>query len=136
MIQVGVLSALSLITSVSAYADCDPDVVFCNPLKYDTFGELILALTNGITIILMPIIVLGIAYIGFRMVLAGKEKNADYSKWKNAFAWSLVGLFLVLGARGILFVIQNTLNDVLGDEYKVEVVEKQGNTDDEEEDDT
>jgi len=85
---------------------------------------LLLALTDGITIILMPIIVLAIAYIGFRMVLAGKEKNADYSKWKDAFGWSLVGLFLVLGARGILFVIQNTINDVLGDEYQVEVVEK------------
>ena len=124
MVHASILSAVALLIPTSAYANCDPDVIFCNPLEYDTFGELILALTDGITIILMPIIVLGIAYIGFRMVLAGKEKNADYTKWKDAFAWSLVGLFLVLGARGILFVIQNTLNDVLGDEYKVEVVER------------
>ncbi|MCY4577142.1 MAG: pilin [Candidatus Kaiserbacteria bacterium] len=108
----------------TAHAECGAGVIFCNPLEYDTVGELLLALTDGITIILMPIIVLAIAYIGFRMVLAGKEKNADYSKWKDAFGWSLVGLFLVLGARGILFVIQNTINDVLGDEYQVEVVEK------------
>ena len=126
MMYVSIFSSIARLTAIPAYADCDPDVIFCNPLKYDTIGELILALTDGITIILMPIIVLGIAYIGFRMVLAGKEKNADYTKWKDAFMWSLVGLFLVLGARGILFVIQNTLNDVLGDEYKVEVVGKQG----------
>ena len=122
MVHAIILSAVALFVPTLAYADCDPDVIFCNPLEYDTLGELILALTEGITIILMPIIVLGIAYIGFRMVLAGKEKNADYTKWKDAFAWSLVGLFLVLGARGILFVIQNTLNDVLDDEYKVEVI--------------
>ena len=136
MIHTGIRAILSLVTPISAYADCDPDVVFCNPLEYDTIGELILALTDGITIILMPIIVLGIVYIGFRMVLAGKEKNADYSKWKDAFAWSLVGLFLVLGARGILFVIQNTLNDVLGDEYEVEVVGRQGDTGDDGQEDT
>ena len=95
----------------------DSAYIFKNPLKYDSIGELILALINGITIIIMPIIVLCIAYIGFRMVWAGREKNADYNKWKNAFAWSLAGLFLVLGARGILYVIQNTVKDVLGDEY-------------------
>ena len=102
------MSIFAALTSATAHAsgECDPEVIFCNPLKYDSIGDLILALTNGVTVILMPIIVLSIAYIGFRMVLAGKDKNADYGKWKNAFGWSLVGLFLVLGARGILFVIQ------------------------------
>ena len=91
--------------------------IFKNPLKYECFEELLFALIDGITIILMPLIVLSIAYIGFRMVWAGHEKNVDYTKWKNAFAMSLVGLFLVLGARGILFVIQNTVKDVLGPEH-------------------
>lgn len=126
MVHISILSAAALLMPVLAHADCDPKTSLCNPLEYNSFGELVLALTDGITIVLMPIIVLAIAYIGFRMVFAGKEKNADYSKWKNAFAWALVGLFLVLGARGILFVIQNTLNDVLGDEYEVDVVKRQG----------
>ena len=51
------------------------------------------------------------------MIWVGREQNADYSRRKNAFGWSLVGLFLVLGARGILFVIQNTIKDVLGSEH-------------------
>ena len=123
MIQNIILPILTAYTPTTAHADCDPDVIFCNPLKYDSVGELALKLIDGITVIIMPIIVLAIAYIGFRMVLAGKDKNADYNKWKDAFAWSLVGLFLVLGARGILYVIQNTVNDVLGDEYKVDVVD-------------
>ncbi len=96
---------------------------FHNPLQYDSLlpsdGDegLLFALVDGITIVLMPIIVLLIAYIGFRMVLAGREKTADYARWKNAFAMALIGLFLILGTRGILYVIKNTVEDVLGDEY-------------------
>ena len=87
-----------------------------NPLKYTSLKKILLALVNGITIVLMPVIVLVIAYIGFRMVWAGREKNTDYTRWKQAFGWALIGLFLVLGARGILYVIQNTVKDVLGPE--------------------
>ena len=90
---------------------------FNNPLKYESFKDFLFALVDGVTIVLMPIIVLLIAYIGFRMAIAGREKNADYTRWKNAFAMALIGLFLILGTRGILYVIQNTVKDVLGDEY-------------------
>ena len=90
---------------------------FRNPLRYESFKDFLFALVDGITIVLMPLIVLLIAYIGFRMVLAGREKNADYTRWKNAFAMALIGLFLILGTRGIFYVIQNTVKDVLGDEY-------------------
>ena len=123
MLYTTIIAALATLAPCPRVCGLRDRCIFCNPLKYDNFSELLLALTDGVTIILMPVIVLAIAYIGFRMVLAGKDKNADYTKWKNAFGWSLVGLFLVLGARGILFVIQNTLNDVLGDEYEVNVVE-------------
>ena len=108
-------------TTPKQAATDDSEYIFRNPLKYDSLGAVLLALINGITLIIMPIIVLAIAYIGFRMVWAGQEKNADYAKWKSAFAWSLAGLFLVLGARGILYVIQNTVKDVLGDEYAQEL---------------
>ena len=92
--------------------------VFKNPTKYNSLQELLLVLIDKITIIIMPFIVLAITYIGFRMVWAGREKNADYAQWKKAFAMSLVGLFLVLGARGILSVIQNTVGDVLEQEAR------------------
>ena len=118
------LSLLTVLTPAIVYADCGcpPDAIFCNPIKYCSVSDLIIGVTNGATLILMPIIVLSITYIGFQMVLAGREKTADYTKWKNAFGWSLVGLFLVLGTRGILFVIQNTVNDLVEDDYKVETV--------------
>ena len=101
----------------------DGTATFYNPLQHDSLlpsngnEGLLFALVDGITVVLMPIIVLLIAYIGFRMVLAGREKNADYTRWKNAFAMALIGLFLILGTRGILYVIKNTVVDVLGDEY-------------------
>ena len=124
MLYAVILALLTALTPAVAYANCgcEPDVIFCNPIKYCSVSDLIIGVTNGVTLILMPVIVLSITWIGFRMVLAGKEKNADYTKWKNAFGWSLVGLFLVLGTRGILFVIQNTVNELVEDDYQVEAV--------------
>ena len=122
------LSLLTVLTPAVAHANtncgCESEskILFCNPIKYCSVGELIIAVTNGVTLILMPVIVLSITWIGFNMVFAGREKSANYAKWKNAFGWSLVGLFLVLGTRGILFVIQNTVNDLVKDDYQVETV--------------
>lgn len=92
-----------------------------NPLKYKSFQAFLPKLVDGVTIVLMPIIVLAIVYIGFRMVWAGREQKSDYGKWKQAFVMALVGLFLILGARGILYVIRNTIGDVLGPEYASEI---------------
>ena len=128
MLYAVILSLLTAFIPAVAYANtncgCESEskILFCNPIKYCSVGELIIAVTNGVTLILMPIIVLSITWIGFNMVFAGREKNADYAKWKNAFGWSLVGLFLVLGTRGILFVIQNTVNELVEDDYRVEAV--------------
>ena len=118
------LSLVTALTPAVAHADCGcpSDAIFCNPIDYCSVSDLIIGVTNGATLILMPIIVLSITYIGFQMVLAGREKTADYAKWKNAFGWSLAGLFLVLGTRGILFVIQNTVNELVESDYQVEAV--------------
>lgn len=102
------------------FAECEPGLIFCNPLEHDTIGELLISATNKIILLLIPVIVLAIVFIGFKMVLAGRGNAADYAKLKAAFGWSLVGLFLVLGTRGILAVIQNTIDEVLEDEYKIE----------------
>ena len=124
MFYTAILSVLTALTPTIAHADCgcEPDVIFCNPIKYCSISDLIIGVTNGVTLILMPIIVLSITYIGFQMVIAGREKTADYTKWKNAFGWSLVGLFLVLGTRGILFVIQNTVNELVESDYQVDAI--------------
>ena len=113
---IAVVCSACILLFFSVHAD-GATATFHNPLKYDSFKGFLFALIDGLTIVLMPVIVFLIAYIGFRMVLAGREKNADYTRWKSAFAMALIGLFLVLGARGVLYVIQNTVTDVLGDEY-------------------
>ena len=106
----------------------DGTATFHNPLQYDSLlpsdGDegLLFALVDGLTIALMPLVVLAIAYIGFRMAIAGREKTADYTRWKNAFAMALIGLFLILGTRGILYIIKNTVEDVLGEEYVEDIL--------------
>ena len=89
------------------------DELFKNPIKYETLGELLLKVLEGATIILLPIITLGIVYIGFQMVITGASKPGEFVKWRNSFMWALVGLFIVLGANGILRVIRNTVDNVL-----------------------
>lgn len=95
----------------------DGVVIFNNPIRYSSLTELLVELADGVTLILMPFIVLGIVYVGFRMVMAGRDKTSEYTKLKKQFGYALLGLFLVLGARGILAIIQNTVKDVLGPEY-------------------
>lgn len=95
----------------------DGVVIFNNPIRYNSLTELLVELADGVTLILMPFIVLGIVYVGFRMVMAGRDKTSEYTKLKKQFGYALLGLFLVLGARGILAIIQNTVKDVLGPEY-------------------
>ena len=104
-----------LITSNTAIAQKSGDAgtIFKNPIKYSSFTELLVSMLKGVTIILMPIMALMIVWIGFRMVLEGREKSAEYAKHKQSFIYALVGLFLVLGANGILSVIQNTVGEVI-----------------------
>ena len=93
---------------------CKPrDELFKNPIIHKNLGELLLKVLEGATIILLPIITLGIVYIGFQMVITGASKPEGFVKWRNSFMWALVGLFIVLGANGILRVIRSTVDDVL-----------------------
>lgn len=87
--------------------------IFENPIKHDSLGSLLIDLIDWVVIILIPILVLSIVYIGFRMVLVLGSRPEEYTKWKNSLGWSLVGLFIVLGAKGIILVIQNTVDNVL-----------------------
>ena len=93
--------------------------IFDNPIRYGSFGELLLAVLNGITLILLPFIALGIVFIGFRLVLTGASQPEKFGELKNSLIWALVGLFLVLGANGIIRVIQNTVQPILADGEEV-----------------
>ena len=89
--------------------------VFRNPIKHCSVEELLLSILDVIvTIILIPIVVLSIIIIGFKMVVAGAQGNSEeYAKLKKAFGYALIGLFIVLAARGILEVVKSTVSEVL-----------------------
>ena len=98
--------------SLAMYAQAQ-EYLFKNPISHRSITELLLALLDGVIIILIPIISLGIVFIGFKMVLAGHSKPEEFVRLKLSFMYALIGLFLVLGARGILSVVQNTVGGVL-----------------------
>ena len=53
-------------------------------------------------------------YIGFKMVVAGAQgKSDEYGKLKKSFGYAIIGLFVVLAAKGILSVIKATVSEVL-----------------------
>ena len=47
------------------------------------------------------------------MVMVRGGKPEEYAKWRNSFFVTLVGLFLVLAAKGILNLVQNTVGEFL-----------------------
>lgn len=89
------------------------DTLFPNPIEATSIGQLLLQLVDGVIIILIPIITLAIVWVGFQMVLVRGSKPDDYAKWRTSFVWTLIGLFLVLAAKGILEIVQNTVGQVL-----------------------
>ena len=107
------LLAVLTLAAGSGTVQAQQNTIFENPIKYNNLGELLLGVLEGATIILLPIIALGIVYIGFQMVITGASKPEGFVKWRNSFMWALVGLFIVLGANGILRVIRSTVDDVL-----------------------
>lgn len=80
-----------------------------NPLKSKTIEAFFLAILDILLVFALPIIVLFIMYAGFLYVTA----QGDPTKIKTAHAaltWSVIGGVIVLGAKLIIDVIQNTVN--------------------------
>lgn len=114
MIPIALLSTPLLLSNfVFAQESCGK--ILCNPIKSNSFTELLVSVLDGVTLVLIPIITFAIVWIGFKMVLAGANKPDDFVKLKQSFFWALVGLFFVLAAKGILIVIQNTVDEIIAD---------------------
>ena len=109
-------------TTATAERCDDSETLFRNPIKYCSITEFVLAVIRGLTLLLIPVVTLAIVYIGFQLVLTGSQKSAEYAEKKKQLAWTLIGLFLLLAAQGIITVIQNTVGEFLGPEH-AEVLE-------------
>ena len=88
-------------------------VEFQNPLEYETFGELIDAIIKFIfyiAVVVTPLmIIIGAFYI---LTAAGDPKNIGTGK--NVIIYTLVGLAIILLARGLIAMIESLIGVKIG----------------------
>lgn len=84
---------------------------FDNPLAFDSFEAVLVAILDVLVILAMPIIILFIVYAGFQYVTAqgNATKIQDASR---ALLYALIGGAIILGAVIIGEVIESTIDSI------------------------
>lgn len=81
-----------------------------NPLKFNTIDQFLQGILGAAVLIMTPIIVLFIIYIGFRFVQHSASGNAEeLKKDRELLGWALIGALIVLGAQALSFAISATV---------------------------
>ncbi len=97
-----ILSLLLIPVFVSA-------VTIENPLGYETFEELIEAIISFITVVGVSLAPVFFIIAGFYYLTAGANPD-NIQKAKNIFKWTVIGLAIILIARGVNWVIIDLFN--------------------------
>ncbi len=102
-----ILYSLILLT-LTGIASADMVVKLENPINHDTFLELINAIIDiviWVAVILAPLMIL----IGaFYMTTSGSgltDQKSQIEKGKNIIKYTVIGLILLLGAKGFVYFI-------------------------------
>ncbi len=82
-----------------------------NPLKVGSIPEFFALLIDVLLIFAVPIIVFFIIYAGFLFVTARGNED-QIKKAKNALLWTVIGAVLLLGAKTLLAIIINTVDQL------------------------
>ena len=80
-----------------------------NPLKSNTIMELLNAILDIFIRIGTPLIVLAFIYVGFRFVEA-RGNATKIEDAKKALLYTVIGTAVLLGAKAISMLLQNTVN--------------------------
>ena len=88
-------------------------VEFQNPLEYETFGELIDAIIKFIFYIAVVIAPL-MAIIGAFYILTAGGDPKKIGTGKNIIVYTLVGLAIILLARGLIAMIESVIGVKIG----------------------
>lgn len=80
-----------------------------NPLKVDSLEGLLGLILDAVIQIGTIVLVLAIIWVGFLFVKA-QGKPEELAKARQAFIWTIIGGLILLGAKGIMEVIQATVN--------------------------
>ena len=99
---------MSLASLALAQADVGP-VQLTNPLKYNTFTELISGITQAFIAIIAVIGGLMLAIAGVLFVTSSGNESR-LKKAKDAFWFGVVGVAIALGGAGLISVIDKTIN--------------------------
>jgi hypothetical protein len=83
--------------------------VLTNPLRANSLTELFMQIIDILLVFAVPIIVFFIILAGFKYVTAGGNSEKIQGATR-ALTWAVVGGVLILGAKVLLTVIQNTVN--------------------------
>ena len=89
----------------------NPPASISNPIKSNSFLELLNAILTIIVEIGTPIIIISIIFVGFKYVFA-QGKPAEIQKAHSAITWVIVGSAIVIGAKVIVVIIQNTITGI------------------------
>ena len=85
---------------------------FENPVKAGSIEELLVLVINAVIILLMPIVILAIIYSGF-MFLTARGNKEQLTTAKTNFVWVVVGVAVLLGAKVIATVIENSVEHIV-----------------------
>lgn len=79
-----------------------------NPLKSQTFGELVVNVFTIVRNVAIPFAAVAIIIVGFQLVTSAKSGNAEgTAKAKKSLIWVLVGSAIIVGAEVIARVVVN-----------------------------
>jgi len=88
-------------------------VEFQNPLEYETFGELIDAIIQFIFYIAVVVAPLMVIIGAFYLLTAGGDPK-KIGTGKNIIIYTLIGLAIVMLARGLLAMIESIIGVKIG----------------------
>jgi len=89
--------------------DCPPDkICICNPLRAKSFEELIDRIINFVLWIAIAIAPLMIVIAAFHILTSGGDPK-KVETGKNIILYTIVGLFIVILAKGIVIIIRGIL---------------------------
>lgn len=83
----------------------------CNPIKYNSLTEFLLAILKIVVQYGILIIVFFLVYAGFQFVTA-QGNSEKLQKAKQMFVWIVVGAFVILGVYVIRAAICGTLQQL------------------------
>ncbi|MDD9868049.1 MAG: hypothetical protein OXU73_01830 [Candidatus Campbellbacteria bacterium] len=103
-----IISSIFFIPAFSVYAQID------NPLKAQSLTDLISNIIDALLLIVIPLIVVAIVFIGFSMVYNAAIGNSEKLKENKIWLlYALLGSALILSVYGIKAVIEQTADEIL-----------------------